>query len=91
MPLAPGRPPPNLAVSDWVQGVPTNLDRERGKVVLVEVFQVTCPGCFMTAIPEAIRVYSHFAGQRRQNMVAEGLTTGFRLPATSVYHPPRTT
>ncbi len=63
MPIPPGRPAPNLAVSDWVQGDSTNLDQQRGNVVLVEVFQVNCPGCFFTAIPEAIKVHDHFAGR----------------------------
>ena len=63
MPIPPGRPAPPLTVSEWVQGDPTNLDRQRGNVVLIEVFQVNCPGCFFTAIPEAIKVHDHFAGQ----------------------------
>ena len=63
MPIPPGRPAPPLTVSEWVQGAPTNLDRQRGNVVLIEVIQVNCPGCFFTAIPEAIKVHDHFAGQ----------------------------
>lgn len=63
MPIPPGRPAPPLTVSEWVQGDPTNLDEQRGNVVLIEVFQVNCPGCFFTAIPEAIKVHDHFAGQ----------------------------
>ena len=63
MPIPPGRPAPPLTVSEWVQGDPTNLDRQRGNVVLIEVIQVNCPGCFFTAIPEAIKVHDHFAGQ----------------------------
>ena len=74
MPLPPGRPAPALAVSDWVQGAPTTLDEQRGNVVLVEVFQVNCPGCFLTAIPEAIRVHDHFAGQR---VTVLGVATAF--------------
>ena len=30
----------------WVQGAPTNFDQEKDHIVLVEVFQVNCPGCF---------------------------------------------
>ena len=37
---------PLLQISDWVQGEPTNLDQLIGRVVLIEVFQVNCPGCF---------------------------------------------
>lgn len=47
----------NLSISEWVQGVPTNIDKENGKVIVVEVFQVNCPGCFLYGIPEAIRIY----------------------------------
>jgi len=48
---------PNLSVSEWIQGKPTNIDKERGNVVLVEVFQVNCPGCFTHGIPQAIDMY----------------------------------
>ena len=57
-----GKPAPNLSVSQWVQGLPTNLDREKDRIVVVEVFQVNCPGCFMYAIPEAIAVYKKYGG-----------------------------
>lgn len=50
---------PNLRIGDWVQGVPTNIDKEQGKVIVVEVFQVNCPGCFLYGIPEAIGVYNN--------------------------------
>lgn len=63
MPIPPGRPAPPLTVSEWVQGDPTNIDQQHGNVVLIEVIQVNCPGCFFTAIPEAIKVHDHFAGQ----------------------------
>jgi hypothetical protein len=51
---------PNLVVSEWVQGRPTNIDKERGNVVLVEVFQVNCPGCFTHGIPQAIDMYMKY-------------------------------
>lgn len=63
MPIAAGQPAPNFSVSTWVQGAATNLDRQRGNVVLIEVFQVNCPGCFFSAIPEAIKVHDRFAGE----------------------------
>jgi thiol-disulfide isomerase/thioredoxin len=55
-----GQKAPNFAVSDWVQGAPTNFDQEKDHIVLVEVFQVNCPGCFMHAIPEAIKIYNKY-------------------------------
>jgi len=55
-----GQKAPNFDVSDWVQGAPTNIDQEKDHIVLVEVFQVNCPGCFMHALPEAIQIYNKY-------------------------------
>jgi thiol-disulfide isomerase/thioredoxin len=55
-----GQKAPNLGVSKWVQGMPTNIDQERDHVVVVEVFQVNCPGCFLYGIPEAINIYNKY-------------------------------
>ena len=46
------QPAPNLEVAEWVQGDPSNIDQERGKVILIEVIQVNCPGCFISGLPE---------------------------------------
>ena len=55
-----GKPSPPLNVSTWVQGLETNFDKEKDHIVLVEVFQVNCPGCFMYGIPEAIEIYNKY-------------------------------
>ena len=55
-----GEKAPNLKVSEWVQVLETNFDQEKDHVVLVEVFQVNCPGCFLHGIPEAINIYNKF-------------------------------
>ena len=55
-----GEKAPNFGVSEWVQGAPTNFDQEKDHIVLLEVFQVNCPGCFMHAIPEAISIYEKY-------------------------------
>jgi thiol-disulfide isomerase/thioredoxin len=65
---------PNLEVSTWVQGKPTNIDKERGNVVLVEVFQVNCPGCFLYSMPEAIDIYRRY---RDKGFTLLGLATAF--------------
>ena len=65
---------PNLVVSAWFGGQPTNIDREIGNVVLVEVFQVNCPGCFMYAIPDAIRIYQKY---QNKGVKVIGLATAF--------------
>ncbi|MFB5610671.1 MAG: peroxiredoxin family protein [Nitrosopumilaceae archaeon] len=55
-----GEKAPNLKLSEWVQGLPTNVDQEKDHILLVEVFQVNCPGCFLYGIPEAINIYNKF-------------------------------
>jgi peroxiredoxin len=69
-----GTKAPNLHVSTWVQGRPTNLDQEKGNVVVVEVFQVNCPGCFMYGIPEAIMLYNKY---RESGLTVLGMATAF--------------
>lgn len=65
---------PNLELSEWVQGTPTNLDDLKGNVVLVEVFQVNCPGCFLYGIPQAISVFEKF---KDKNVKVIGVATAF--------------
>ena len=55
-----GKKAPLLLLSDWVQGQPTNLDQLLGKVVLIEVFQVNCPGCFLYSLPQAIDLHQRY-------------------------------
>ena len=65
---------PNLKVSKWVQGIPTNIDKEKDNVVLVEVFQVNCPGCFLYGIPEAIEMYNKY---HKDGLTVLGVATAF--------------
>ena len=69
-----GKKAPNLKVSDWVQGNNTNLDQHSGNVILVEVFQVNCPGCFMYGIPEAIEIFNKY---KSKNVSVLGVATAF--------------
>jgi len=69
-----GSKAPNLSVSKWVQGLPTNIDKEKDNVVLVEVFQVNCPGCFLHAIPQAIDIYNKY---RKEGVTVLGISTAF--------------
>lgn len=69
-----GSKAPNLHVAEWIQGLPTNIDKNIGKVVLVEVFQVNCPGCFMYALPSAIEIYKNYS---RDDVIVLGLATAF--------------
>lgn len=69
-----GEKAPNLKVAKWVQGLPTNIDKEKDNVVLVEVFQVNCPGCFIYGIPEAIEIYNKY---RSEGVTVLGVATAF--------------
>jgi thiol-disulfide isomerase/thioredoxin len=69
-----GSPAPELKVSQWVQGGPISLKDYQGKVIVVEVFQVNCPGCFIYGIPEAIDTYQKY---KNNGVVVLGLATAF--------------
>ena len=69
-----GQKAPNLKVSKWVQGMDTNLDKQGDNIVLVEVFQVNCPGCFMYGIPESIEIYNKY---RSEGVSVLGMATAF--------------
>ena len=69
-----GEKTPNLGVSEWIQGAPTNFDQEKDHIVLVDVFQVNCPGCFMHAIPEAINIYNKY---KDEGVRVLGIATAF--------------
>ncbi len=63
-----------LQVSEWLQGGPINFQDLQNKIVVVEVFQVNCPGCFTYGLPEAIDVYKRYS---TQDVVVLGLATAF--------------
>jgi len=69
-----GQKAPLLSVSDWVQGEPVNFDQLLGKVVLVEVFQVNCPGCFLYSLPQAVDLYNKYS---HQGLSVLGMATAF--------------
>lgn len=56
-----GRKAPLLQVSDWVQGVPLNFDQLSGRVLLVEVFQLNCPGLFFIFLAAGGRFASTYS------------------------------
>jgi|ERR1041384_2800194 thiol-disulfide isomerase/thioredoxin len=65
---------PPLRISEWVQGQPTTLEDLKGKVVVIEVFQVNCPGCFIYGLPEAIELSKSYS---IDNVAVLGLATAF--------------
>jgi thiol-disulfide isomerase/thioredoxin len=48
-----------LDVSAWI-GTPSPLESLRGRVVLLEAFQMLCPGCIRYGLPQAQRVQRAF-------------------------------
>ena len=69
-----GKKAPPLQISDWVQGEPTNFDQLIGSVVLIEVFQVNCPGCFLYSLPQAIDLHQRYYDK---GLTVMGLATAF--------------
>lgn len=68
-------PPPALATSQWLNtDEPQTLDMHLGKVILVEAFQMLCPGCVSHSLPQAQRVFQMFS---RDDLVVLGLHSVF--------------
>ncbi|TXI45374.1 MAG: TlpA family protein disulfide reductase [Mycobacterium sp.] len=63
-----------LDVSDWARGPAQDLADLRGSVVLIETFQMLCPGCVSHGLPQAQRVHRAFP---RDQVVVLGLHTVF--------------
>ncbi len=69
-----GTQAPNIKISEWVQGIPTNIDKLRGNVIVLELFQVNCPGCFLYGLPQSISLYERF---KNSDVKVIGLATAF--------------
>ncbi len=69
------RTAPELQVSQWLNtdDAPT-LAGLRGKVVVIEAFQMLCPGCVHHGIPQTQRIAEHFSGD---DVVVLGLHSVF--------------
>lgn len=51
------QPAPELAVSQWFNtSDELSLEQHRGKVVVIEAFQMLCPGCVAHGLPQAQRI-----------------------------------
>jgi len=57
------KPAPQPEIECWAQGTEPVISELAGKVILIEVIQVNCPGCFVHALPEAIRLHESYAAQ----------------------------
>ena len=70
-----GAPAPEWQVQQWFNvEQPPSLAALRGKVVVLEAFQMLCPGCVMHGLPQAQRVYQTFP---RSQVAVIGLHTVF--------------
>ena len=66
---------PELQTTDWLNtDEPTLLGALRGKVVLIEAFQMLCPGCVSHGLPQAMRAHRVFD---RDEVAVVGLHTVF--------------
>lgn len=63
-----------LDVSSWSNSAPVDLTELRGRVVMIETFQMLCPGCISHGLPQAQRVQRAFSGD---HVVVIGLHTVF--------------
>ena len=69
-----GKAAPEIQVETWVQGGPLSISELHGRVVLVEVFQVNCPGCFVHALPEVLHLHQAY---HDQGLTVIALATAF--------------
>lgn len=66
---------PALEVSRWLNTDSSlTLEALRGRVVVMECFQMLCPGCVMHGLPQALRVDREFD---RSDVMVIGLHTVF--------------
>ena len=66
---------PELRIETWLNSeVPINLKDLRGCVVLIEVFQMLCPGCVSHGLPQAALVSETFS---ENDVVVLGLHSVF--------------
>lgn len=56
-----GKPLAELQVATWLNTeIPITLGALRGRVVMIETFQMLCPGCVLHSLPQAQRVARAF-------------------------------
>jgi peroxiredoxin len=76
-PTAPPRrstlPAPPWTTSEWIHSDHLDLADLRGRVVVLEAFQMLCPGCVGHALPQALRLVRTFG----RDLAVIGLHTVF--------------
>jgi Redoxin len=54
-------PAPPLRARHWLEAErPVTLESLRGRVVVMQAFQMSCPGCILHALPQAARIQAAF-------------------------------
>ena len=66
--------PPIIATQWFNTDAPMTLQGLRGKVVVIEAFQMLCPGCASHGLPQAMRVFETFS---RDEVMVLGLHSVF--------------
>lgn len=61
--LANGRTAPEWDISEWINGDGTTLAALKGKVVVIDFFQLWCPGCNSFSVPLMARWEQQFADE----------------------------
>jgi len=71
----PLEPAPALITAEWLNTPrPLGIDDFRGRVLVIEAFQMLCPGCVAHGIPQAVRIAETFDSA---NLAVVGLHTVF--------------
>lgn len=65
---------PDWQTSQWFNSPPLRLQALRGRVVVLEVFQMLCPGCVSHALPQALEIAQTF---RPEDVAVIGLHSVF--------------
>ena len=56
------RPAPPISAAQWLNAAePLSMDKLRGRIVVIEAFQMLCPGCVSHGLPQAGRVRETFS------------------------------
>ncbi|RDH82225.1 MAG: alkyl hydroperoxide reductase [endosymbiont of Escarpia spicata] len=61
--LANGRTAPEWDISEWINGDGTTLASLKGKVVVIDFFQLWCPGCNSFSVPLMAKWEQQFADE----------------------------
>jgi thiol-disulfide isomerase/thioredoxin len=62
-----GTPAPEWDIAEWVHGEPLKLHELRGQVVVIDFFQLWCPGCRSFSIPLTLHWEEAFAKDIRED------------------------